>query len=203
VPTREETQARTRAQLLRAANRLFLRDGYVATSLANIAAEAGVTKGAVYSNFESKEDLFLAVLAELAQPDWIAPSDVDGDIDSADVHERARAFGRNSAAQHPNRRQVALFLEMNASALRSERARRWVASHNDRFFEAMGLRLRDSLGTPDADPVVLGVVAQSLYAGLMMHRAFSDHIDEDVFAIAYEALVAVAERAIEIPTVSG
>jgi len=201
VPTREETQARTRAQLLRAANRLFLRDGYVATSLANIAAEAGVTKGAVYSNFESKEDLFLAVLAELAQPEWTAPSDVDGESD--DAHERARAFGRNSAAQRPNRRQVALFLEMNASALRSERARRWVASHNDRFFEAMGLRLRDSLGTPDADPVVLGVVAQSLYAGLMMHRAFSDHIDEEVFAIAYEALVAVAERSVEIPTVSG
>jgi hypothetical protein len=67
----------------------------------------------------------------------------------------------------------------------------------------MGLRLRDALGTPDADPVVLGVVAQSLYAGLMMHRAFSDHIDDGVFAVAYEALVAVAERAVEIPTVSG
>jgi AcrR family transcriptional regulator len=200
VPTREETQARTRAQLLRAANRLFLRDGYVATSLATIAAEAGVTKGAVYSNFESKEDLFLAVLAELTQPDWTAPSEID--VDGSDAHERARNFGRNSARQQPSRKQVALFLEMNASALRSDRARRWVASHNDRFFEVMGLRLRDALGAPDADPVVLGLVAQSLYAGLMMHRAFSEQIDEEVFARAYEALAAIA-HAVEIPTVSG
>jgi AcrR family transcriptional regulator len=204
MPTRADTQARTRALLLRAANRLFLRDGYVATSLATIAAEAGVTKGAVYSNFESKEDLFLAVLAELTQPDWAAPTDVDsGAVEGADAHERARNFGRQSAGERPSRRQVALFLEMNASALRSERARRWVASHNDRFFEVMGLRLRDALGTPGADPVLLGVVAQSLYAGLMMHRAFSDHIDDEVFAVAYEALVAVAERSVEIPTVSG
>lgn len=202
MPTREETQARTRADLLRAANRLFLRDGYVATSLAAIAEEAGVTKGAVYSNFESKEDLFLALLAELPQPEWSAPTGVEPDSEGSDAMARARAFGIDSAGQRPSRRHVALFLEMNAAALRSERGRRWVAAHNDRFFELMGLRLREAFGTPDADPFVLGVTAQSLYAGLMMHRAFSDRIDEEVFAIAYEALVGVAERSIEIPSVS-
>ncbi len=202
--TREETQARTRAHLLRAANRLFLRDGYVATSLAAIAEEAGLTKGAVYSNFESKEDLFLAVLQELAQPEWTAPNEVPNEAgDEPDPRDRAQAFGRSSAAQRPSRRHVALFLEMNASALRDERARRWVASHNDLFFESLGLRLRESMGVPDADPMVLGVVAQSLYAGLMMHRAFSDSIDDEVFALAYEALADVAQRSIEKPTVSG
>ncbi|MEY2426563.1 MAG: hypothetical protein QOI61_2135, partial [Actinomycetota bacterium] len=73
--TREESKAKTRQELIRAANRLFLRNGYVATSLANIAEEAALTKGAVYSNFESKEDLFLALLQE-PDPEWTGPHEV-------------------------------------------------------------------------------------------------------------------------------
>src|SRR3954451_5214675 len=66
--TREERKAQTRSDLLRAASRLFVRDGFVATSLSDIAEEAALTKGAVYSNFESKEDLSLAPLQETSQP---------------------------------------------------------------------------------------------------------------------------------------
>jgi AcrR family transcriptional regulator len=55
--TRQESKTVTRRDLLRAAGRLFLRKGFVATSLADIADEVGVTKGAVYSNFASKEEL--------------------------------------------------------------------------------------------------------------------------------------------------
>src|SRR5580765_1647639 len=92
--TREESQARTRAELLRAAYRLFLRDGFVATSLAAIAEEAGVTKGAVYSNFESKEDLFLAMLQQAGGgAKWYAPDDVSR-ADGTDPAERAASFGR-------------------------------------------------------------------------------------------------------------
>jgi AcrR family transcriptional regulator len=47
--------------LLDAAERLFRRDGYAATSLDRIAGEAGYTKGAVYSNFPNKEAVFLAL----------------------------------------------------------------------------------------------------------------------------------------------
>ena len=46
------------------ARRVFGRDGYHGANLAVIAREAGLTKGAVYSNFASKADLFLAVLDE-------------------------------------------------------------------------------------------------------------------------------------------
>lgn len=59
-----ERTARTRARLLRAARKVFGRRGYHAASLAEIAGEAGVSKGAVYHNFKSKEDLFLALLDE-------------------------------------------------------------------------------------------------------------------------------------------
>ena len=60
--TRAEQKAQTRAQLLGAADRLFEQQGYAATTLAQIAEEAGLTKGAVYSNFASKEELFLEML---------------------------------------------------------------------------------------------------------------------------------------------
>ncbi len=60
--TREERKSLTRGRILDAARRLFLRHGFHATSLEQIAAEAGFTKGAVFSNFESKADLFLALL---------------------------------------------------------------------------------------------------------------------------------------------
>lgn len=184
--TREESKAKTRQELLRAANRLFLRNGYVATSLANIAEEAALTKGAVYSNFESKEDLFLALLQE-SDPEWSAPHDTSK-ADGATPAEKARNFGRYAASQRPSRRHVAMFLEMNAAALRSERSRTWVANHNAEFFEHTGQQLREALGLPDADAATLGLIAQSLYAGLLMHGAYADEADDDVFARAYELL---------------
>jgi AcrR family transcriptional regulator len=63
-PTRDEKKALTRRRLLDAAADVFSRRGFAATSLDEIAEEAGFSKGAVYSNFQSKEDLFLAVLDE-------------------------------------------------------------------------------------------------------------------------------------------
>jgi AcrR family transcriptional regulator len=60
--TREESQAETRARLVAAAGKLFVRDGYASTSLDRIAEEAGFSKGAVYSNFANKGEIFLAVV---------------------------------------------------------------------------------------------------------------------------------------------
>ncbi len=57
--TRDEQRAQTRSDLLRAAARVFARNGYNGTSVDMVAEAAGYTKGAVYSNFDSKEALFL------------------------------------------------------------------------------------------------------------------------------------------------
>jgi AcrR family transcriptional regulator len=53
-----------RCQLLAAARGLFLRHGYQGTSLRAIAKASGLTMGAVYHHFRSKEDLYLAVLCD-------------------------------------------------------------------------------------------------------------------------------------------
>ena len=60
--TREEGRRRTRERLLDAAADVFKRLGYHGASLEAVAEAAGYTKGAVYSNFETKADLFLALL---------------------------------------------------------------------------------------------------------------------------------------------
>ncbi|MGH9136729.1 MAG: TetR/AcrR family transcriptional regulator [Acidimicrobiales bacterium] len=60
--SRQESQERTRGRLLDTAAKEFLRRGYHGTSLDRVAELAGYSKGAVYSNFESKEELCLAVL---------------------------------------------------------------------------------------------------------------------------------------------
>jgi len=62
--TRRDRQAQTRANLIAAAREVFLARGFHTASLDEIAELAGYTKGAVYSNFAGKDDLFLALLAE-------------------------------------------------------------------------------------------------------------------------------------------
>ena len=59
---REEQRAQTRLDLLDAAARVFAERGYHGASVDLVAEAAGYTKGAVYSNFDSKEDLFLELL---------------------------------------------------------------------------------------------------------------------------------------------
>ena len=60
--TREEKKAQTRERLIEAAAKVFAEKGFAATSLDEVADAAGLTKGAVYSNFENKEDLVRVVL---------------------------------------------------------------------------------------------------------------------------------------------
>ncbi|MGA3242612.1 MAG: TetR/AcrR family transcriptional regulator, partial [Bryobacteraceae bacterium] len=66
---KKETQARTketRKLLLEAAEEIFVRDGFEKAQVAQIAAAAGRTKGAVYAHFRNKEDFFLALFEERA-----------------------------------------------------------------------------------------------------------------------------------------
>jgi AcrR family transcriptional regulator len=59
IKTRE-----TRELLLQAAETIFVRDGYEGAELGEIATLAGRTKGAIYAQFKSKEDIFLALVKD-------------------------------------------------------------------------------------------------------------------------------------------
>src|SRR5690242_9532196 len=58
----------TREQLLDAAERVFCEQGVARTSLAEVAAAAGVTRGAVYWHFKDKADLFAAMCERATLP---------------------------------------------------------------------------------------------------------------------------------------
>src|ERR1700726_454120 len=62
--TREESQAQTRATLIGVGRSHFLRYGLGGAVAEKIAEDAGYSRGALYSNFDGKEDLFLAVIRE-------------------------------------------------------------------------------------------------------------------------------------------
>ena len=61
-PLRRLPRAQRREQILTAATEAFARSGFAATSLADIAAQAGITRVILYRHFDSKTDLYQAVL---------------------------------------------------------------------------------------------------------------------------------------------
>jgi AcrR family transcriptional regulator len=120
--TRDERKAQTRERLIGQAHQVFLRRGFHVATLEEIAAEAGVTKGAVYSNFESKADLFMAVLDARKRV-------------RLDLFERVRSSA--SSMEDSARAHVRVILDDDpdgrwASAL----VEAWAASEGDKAFRA-------------------------------------------------------------------
>jgi AcrR family transcriptional regulator len=85
---RSNRSDRTRADLLAAAVDLFASRGYGATSVEDVAAAAGYTKGAVYSRFPSKSDLFLGIFREHLDraPGDPGPLDMPAQAPSSEEH---------------------------------------------------------------------------------------------------------------------
>ncbi|MEE3190810.1 MAG: TetR family transcriptional regulator, partial [Pseudomonadota bacterium] len=69
MPRRTKEEAlQTRETLIEAAEVVFHRKGVSASSLNDIAKEAGVTRGAVYWHFKNKHDIFQAIVDRLLAP---------------------------------------------------------------------------------------------------------------------------------------
>ena len=62
--TRRPTRSEVRRRLLDAALEVFAEHGFDTANLDQVAAAAGLTKGAIYSNFAGKDDLFYAMMSE-------------------------------------------------------------------------------------------------------------------------------------------
>src|SRR6476620_1122742 len=129
--TRAARREQTRDDLIAAADRLFIEGGFHATSLDQIAAAAGYTKGAVYSNFTSKEDLFFAVyerrverlIPEVEQALIDAPGTAEGLMSVVSAHARRREANDDGW--------LAVFLEFWTHVLRHPEHRdRFAAIHN-------------------------------------------------------------------------
>jgi AcrR family transcriptional regulator len=95
--SRAESKANTRASILEAAKATFEREGYHGATLERIGATAGFTKGAVYSTFESKADVMLALLEGRAE--WMQADLTEILAGASTVEEFVAAIARHNAAR--------------------------------------------------------------------------------------------------------
>jgi len=172
-------KAQTRARLLDAAARVYARRGFDGATLDEVAAEAGFTKGAVYSHFGSKENLLLA----LSEEQRVAQLD-----EQRELFDRERAPGQRPLAgtarwmeslrEEPDR--FRLLIELWVRAQRDERVRGMLAAGVDDLREMLAGFARE--GAADAgiapDPVADRQVA-TVFVALTMGMGLQSLLDED------------------------
>ncbi|OGT58776.1 MAG: hypothetical protein A3E01_03790 [Gammaproteobacteria bacterium RIFCSPHIGHO2_12_FULL_63_22] len=78
--TREQSRAVTRAKLMESAREVVAREGYESASVDRIAEEAGFSKGAFYSNFNSKEEIILELLEAHSLQDVTEIAELLGEV---------------------------------------------------------------------------------------------------------------------------
>jgi AcrR family transcriptional regulator len=182
--TRAERQARTRIDLIDAAERLFAAQGFHATSLDAVAAEAGFTKGAVYSNFESKEDLFFALyerrvdtrVAEMETLLAEAPTVREG---------VERSVPGNRGRPETDDGWLAVFFEFWAHVLRHPELRERFAAQHRRVIKPLARTVveeaRQRGEEPHEDPHKLATARYAMQLGLQLERLTQPEVvDEEL-----------------------
>ena len=200
VPTRKERQERTREQLVAAASRVFARRGYHQATVEEIAAEAGFSTGAVYSNFSGKEQLFLA-LADRQVSERVAEIEA-----VADAAEREDDAGAEAAAQFRTFLErdpdwPLLFYEFWSLSVRNPNLQGELAKRRDAIRDALADTLERVAAQHGFDlrfpPQALATAIAASLNGLAFERAADpEALPDDVFA---EFVTAVLGCAIAAP----
>ncbi len=182
--TRRESQAATKAALLRSAADLFTRVGYGSTSIEAITEAAGFTRGAFYSNFASKDELFLALVESLIDENLqqIAVPFQQGET----AVDRIRSGGAllDSLVER-DREWCLLYKEFWAQAMRDPKLRKrfaqqyevWragIAQMIEERYRELGLEL-------DAPPHELASALIALFEGQVMQRLIDPKALDDGF----------------------
>ncbi len=130
---RQERTEITRTRLIQSAEKIFARDGFEAAKLEEIAADAGYTRGAFYSNFDSKEDLFFALLEREISTRIATLEKEMGKVrePEAKLHAMREFF----LSKTLDRRWSLLALEFKLFAVRHPEVKRRLAAMHRRFVE--------------------------------------------------------------------
>jgi AcrR family transcriptional regulator len=136
--TREESRAQTRATLIAVGREHFLRYGLGGAVAEKIAEDAGYSRGALYSNFDGKEELFLAVIREEQDRRMQAFHSMFKEEPSA--KERLKKMRDAIADVVTDPDWIVLRAEFEAGALRNERIRQtFVEVHRQQVRDAGNL----------------------------------------------------------------
>ena len=169
-PTRAQRRQQTRARLLEAAGQVFARRGFHAATVDEVAEAAGYTKGAVYANFATKEELFLALLdqrvtAQLQQVEALSAIDSSEQLLAA---LRGRTEQEFAAARDFGVLMVEFSLyAMRNPAAQAELARRY-RQLRGRLAELVARRYARRQASPPMPPEHLAALALATDAGLFL-----------------------------------
>ncbi|MEV4422965.1 TetR/AcrR family transcriptional regulator [Patulibacter sp. NPDC049589] len=163
--TRRTPRADVRAGILEAAATVFADQGFAATSVDQVAAAAGFSKGAVYSNFAGKDELFFAILEQRSATRARLAAEA----------EDARTVGRGLAEAHDaDPAWIVLLIEFWTHALRDAALRERLEEHRAplraeiaRAIDDLAAREGRQLPLPAED---LAVAAIAMTNGLTMER---------------------------------
>ena len=196
--TRAEQQARTRAALLDAAAELVVERGLAGSSAEAICARAGFSRGAFYSNFESKEQLFVELLHErvygyyrrMAEERIAHPEAVPSLRETGEQLARVQEDPRG-------RWLLRLILELLAEAGRSDRVRELAATFwsGTRALSAESIRrAAATAGDPEPeDAEALATAAIALDIGLaLQHYVDPEAVPLRLYPELYERLFAAS-----------
>jgi AcrR family transcriptional regulator len=192
----------TRAALLRSASRLIRELGMHGASIDRIAADAGYTKGAFYSHFASKEDMFLAVLdehfaAEIARLDSVL---VGAGHPAQEARQAAEGFLANVDAD-PNWR--GLYQEFAVHATRNEAFRLELVARQRGLRERMAAvfsRWASDRGViPSVPPADVAAMTLFMADGFLLDRLVDPELDDALYGAMIEVflhgLVAMTQAA--------
>ncbi|HSO54506.1 MAG TPA: TetR/AcrR family transcriptional regulator [Actinomycetes bacterium] len=172
--SRVERREQTRQGLVTAAEACFVSRGFHASSVDEVAERAGYTKGAVYSNFTSKEDLFFAVYERRVEQ---ALTEVVPGLRQAGA-ERAFDWLATGAIERRDRDEgwLAVFFEFWAHVLRHPELRERFAAIHARFLEPLADAVRQlaedrGLALPsDVTASQVGLAWNAMELGLGLER---------------------------------
>jgi AcrR family transcriptional regulator len=190
---RAAVEPKPREAVVEAAAKIFLRDGFQAASVRRVAAAAGMTTGAIYSSFEGKADLFLAVLEEKLDPRL---EEMYGTVREAPMGEVGARVGEQfSAYLEQRRRWLILLIEFWAQAAGDRKARRAFVRRHEGLRTAITDALSERagrLGTPLPMPASeLATVLIALTNGFAVERLGDPSAaPEDLYARALDLLLA-------------
>lgn len=200
---RAEARGTARGRLLASAARVFAARGYARASLDEIARDAGVTKGAVYWNFDSKEDLFFALLDQ--RLDQRARELIDLTARAAPDEETSPAVSARLTELIDLERDVLLLAHEHWSlAVRDPELGRGYAKRQHALRGAIAAMLEArhvTIGVPlTVDAGRLATVLLALANGLAMDRLVEgDDVPDDLFgealSLLYDGLVHRAQAA--------
>jgi AcrR family transcriptional regulator len=166
--SRAQTQARNRARVLAAARQELIERGFRDARIDDIAERAGLTRGAVYSNFPGKRALYFAVLAEDAE-DSPEPPPPPSDTSA---REALGGFGRAFLARLPlatdeQHSAARLGVDLMPEVLADERTRRPFAQllQLDAILLGLALERLQPPGTPARRLVRVAEVALTALHG--------------------------------------